>query len=281
MILFPVATLAAQHSNEIFEAWKKTHGKEYATAGSELAALSAFEANDRMIRAHNAEPHSYELGHNAFSDLTSTEFRRLMVPALGVSRFGGLAVEVDEVDDEDERHSGGGTLDTVDDIDWSARGAVTGVKNQVACGGCWAFAATGAIESAYAIAGGELTALSEQQILSCDTVGQACRGGNIEQAIEWVSDNHPLCTEKEWPYTSGGGQPGECFEVQKQCSPLVAATGFRSILKDEARMQVSPPLLTLPWLLPLQRLPSSPSSLSSLSSPSIDRRRSWARSRWR
>jgi C1A family cysteine protease len=64
-----------------------------------------------------------------------------------------------------------------DEIDWVRKGAIVPVKNQRKCGSCWAFSAIGAIEGAHYIQTGNLTALSEQQLIDCDPVDNGCMGG--------------------------------------------------------------------------------------------------------
>ena len=95
-------------------------------------------------------------------------------------------------------------------IDWDALGKVTPVKNQLACGSCWAFATTGMLESRYAIVtnttGKEtLLQLSEQQLLDCSKPygNMACGGGNIRNSLNYLSNNttkHVLLSENVYEY---------------------------------------------------------------------------------
>ena len=67
-----------------------------------------------------------------------------------------------------------------------------------------AFATVGAIEGAVAVATGQLTALSEQQIVSCEVLSgdgnNGCSGGDAGFSMYWITNKeHGLCTEAEWP----------------------------------------------------------------------------------
>merc|ERR1711862_1057848 len=91
------------------------------------------------------------------------------------------------------------------ELDWVQKGAVTPVKNQGQCGSCWTFSTTGAVEGAYQIATGTLLSFSEQELVSCSHHGgNGCKGGLPYLAFEWLETN-ALCSEADYPYTSGGG----------------------------------------------------------------------------
>lgn len=99
-----------------------------------------------------------------------------------------------------------------DGWDWRAHGAVTEVKNQGACGSCWAFSTVGNIEGQWALAGHPLTRLSEQHLVSCDTADSGCNGGVMGTAMDWIMDENDgvLYTEASYPYASLNGTSPEC-----------------------------------------------------------------------
>lgn len=56
-------------------------------------------------------------------------------------------------------------------------GIYTPIKNQGSCGSCWAFGTLGAMEAAYKKKYGTTLDLSEQYLVSCNTLGYGCDGG--------------------------------------------------------------------------------------------------------
>merc|ERR1711904_712652 len=117
-----------------------------------------------------------------------------------------------------------------DSIDWTAKGAVTAVKNQQQCGSCWSFSTTGALEGAWEIATGKLVSLSEQQFVDCDKVDQGCSGGLMDNAFQYAEKN-ALCTEQSYSYKA---RRGTC--EASSCTvgiPKGSVTGYKDVAKDD------------------------------------------------
>ncbi|CAN2391690.1 Belongs to the peptidase C1 family [Pristimantis euphronides] len=89
--------------------------------------------------------------------------------------------------------------DLPEHVDWRDSKCVTEAKNQGLCGSCWAFATVGVIESRYCIKNNKLNTLSEQQLVDCDHVDQACCGGLPINALMYVTQ-HGVMKAEDYEY---------------------------------------------------------------------------------
>ncbi|MCH80817.1 xylem cysteine proteinase 1-like [Trifolium medium] len=134
---------------------------------------------------------NYTLGLNDFSDLTTEELISCSsiknIPSkLASSKTVFFNMSVDNIPMT---------------VDWRKRGAVTSVKNQGTCGGCWAFATVGAIESSWKIKTGNLISLSAQHLIDCDSQSKGCRGGYLDTAFEFeTSYADGIPSEDDYPF---------------------------------------------------------------------------------
>ena len=180
-----------------------------------------------------------QIGLNALADLSHDEY--LAKFGLGAPRFNRLAAAAAAKNalgaPKSARVPGfkHGELDAATlppAVDWRAKKAVAEVKNQMSCGSCWAFSATGAIEGINAITTGELLSLSEQMLVDCDTEqDQGCQGGLMDYAFEFVARHGGIELEEDYPYTA---EDGECAE--KSNRRVVTIDGYQDVPQlDEVR----------------------------------------------
>jgi len=115
-------------------------------------------------------------------------------------------------------------------FDWRDEGAVTPVKNQAQCGSCWAFSATETVESQYIIGGNNMTILSVQTTVSCDTTDAGCGGGWYYTAwMDYMEPNGGITTQSVYPYadsTKIGNAPACDSSLESQVVSGTAPSSY-------------------------------------------------------
>ncbi|NXK91474.1 CATS protein, partial [Formicarius rufipectus] len=183
-----------------WELWKKTYGKQYRNQEEDSLRRETWEQNLRLVTLHNLEHsmglQSYTLGMNHLADMTSEEVAASLT---------GLRVAPRSRRLREFRPDPGRTVP--ESVDWREKGCVTEVKNQGACGSCWAFSAVGALEGQVKLKTGNLQSLSAQNLLDCSGKygNHGCAGGFMTGAFQYVIDNQGIEAEASYPYTAQVG----------------------------------------------------------------------------
>lgn len=194
--LISIAVLAAFYSTQesridAFEEWKGKFGVSWAPEEEAYRRL-IFEKNVILVNKHNADKtQTYQKGINQFTVFTDEEFvTRFLTPMPMV----GVPTSNSE-------------YKLLGDVDWTSQGKVSHVKNQGQCGSCWAFSATGVMES-WALFKGQTVDLSEQQLVDCSRAqgNQGCNGGWPSNALKYVAAKG-IASTSQYAYT---GKDGSC-----------------------------------------------------------------------
>lgn len=181
-----------------FDSHLRRHGKNYENLPEEVRVRRRdnYLKNLDMIEKHNKEgKHKFQLGSNEYTDRDAQRFVEDMCrtelppmtralplpPAIYASTTPARAA-----------------------VDWRAQ-YTQGIVNQGACGSCWAFSVASVLEAYNQIRGRGMTALSQQNIVDCDTVDKACAGGWPKTTFDWLKNTYgkKLAKSVSYPYTSG------------------------------------------------------------------------------
>eukprot|EP00331_Platyophrya_macrostoma_P022186 CAMPEP_0176445430 /NCGR_PEP_ID=MMETSP0127-20121128/23697_1 /TAXON_ID=938130 /ORGANISM="Platyophrya macrostoma, Strain WH" /LENGTH=300 /DNA_ID=CAMNT_0017831215 /DNA_START=49 /DNA_END=947 /DNA_ORIENTATION=+ len=148
---------------KMFEDFKAKHGRKYASASEEAMRLRHFVSNMKKAEKLAKLNPLATFGANEFADMSAAEFKVRHSAEKHYKAKAANRKPVANMFTEEQVKAAASS------IDWRAKGAVTYVKNQGQCGSCWSFSSTGSIEGQWFLAGNTLVALSEQELVSCDT----------------------------------------------------------------------------------------------------------------
>merc|ERR1712166_1290884 len=217
-----------------FEAWCTQFGKcaEFsATEHTDRAAVYA--DNVQYIEQHNFKfmkgDATFNMGANEYSAMSHDEFKQYFNLGNGMpTRNNRTVIEAPVLPTVTKLHG------MADSVDWRTKGVVTPVKNQGQCGSCWSFSTTGSVEGRDAIANGKIpgapAGLSEQQLMDCSQAegNQACNGGLMDDAFEYIIKNGGLDSEADYPYTMADGKCNKKKEAEK----VGTITSYKDVTKN-------------------------------------------------
>ncbi|KAL8491546.1 hypothetical protein ACS0TY_023228 [Phlomoides rotata] len=203
----------------LYESWIDKHGKKYESIEEKLHRFEIFKDNLKHIDETNKVTANYWLGLNEFADMSHDEFKKMY-----------LGLKTDQLpnrgqSDQEFKYRDVDSLPK--SIDWRKKGAVTRIKNQGSCGSCWAFSTVAAVEGINQIVTGNLTELSEQELIDCDTTyNNGCNGGLMDYAFAYIVSNEGLHKEEDYPYLM---EEGTCEQNKGESNNVVTISGYHDV----------------------------------------------------
>ena len=208
---------------EQFQDFLKIYQKKYTTIEEFQLRWEIFRDNfekieslNRMSKKKEVEI-TYESGVTEYFDMTPEEFSKQYL-TLDISHLQRIKASKSQNKIIPTLTNGSAP----ESWDWREQGVVSNVKNQGACGSCWAFSAVGNIEAQYTIKSKKSAILSEQQLVDCDKVDQGCNGGLMEDAFKYLEGTAGLMQSTDYNYS---GRHGDCKYDQSKA--LVKVTGYK------------------------------------------------------
>lgn len=212
----------------LYQKWQAQHGKVHnGLSGIRGGRFEIFKDNLKFIDDHNSVDRPYKLGLNKFADLTNEEYRAKFLGTRPSYKKTFLGLRKPSL-----RYWPWPSDRLPRSVDWRKSGAVTEVKDQGQCGSCWAFSTVATVEAINQIVTGNLTSLSEQELVDCDRAeDQGCNGGLMDNAFEFIVQNGGIDTEEDYPYK---GVDGQC-DLSRKNNKVVTIDGHEDVMPYSER----------------------------------------------
>lgn len=168
----------------------QTYKKGYNSIAEEKSRFQIFKDNLELIKWMQSRDQDATYGVTKFADLTPHEFR---------AKYLGARINKEESKKGMTFKPADKSFTAPDKWDWREYKAVSPVKDQGACGSCWAFSTIGNIEGQYFIKYGKMYNMSTQQLVDCDKqLNMGCHGGWMENAFRYMMMNGGLESVHFW-----------------------------------------------------------------------------------
>lgn len=204
--------LSYELKQQAWTSWKQNFSKLYVSLNEEQYRKNVFiQSYDTVVKHNKNSQNTYKLGLNDFADLDEDEF---------MAKFTGYKAPQKP---KKKNYKPIEVESLSANVDWRDHKAVTPVKDQRACGSCWAFSATGALEGASSIFHNKQYSFSEQQLVDCsdgDYGNKGCKGGNMDNAFEYVIEQG-IMLEEDYKYIGRRDSEHKCFWDHKKVKDTI------------------------------------------------------------
>jgi len=165
---------------------------------------------------------------NHFADYTPEEHNSL----LGYRRVGGWAAAGESDSGEGSSFLQIRDHELASTADWRSLSSSSFLRDQGACGSCWAVAAAGALEMHAELKGSVPRKVSANQLVDCTPNPQncggtgGCKGATSELAFKYAAQ-HGLADEEDYRYLDADGTTRACTATSLQ--PSVTVGSYRRL----------------------------------------------------
>jgi len=192
-----------------------------------------FKENYMLIEKFNEKSTNKVFGINKFADMSQEAFRKnYLMPKRTITPETRGNIHSPKL-----LQPKSSFLSAPDSFDWRDNGAITPVKNQAACGSCWAFSVTENVESVWLISGhgdNSTIGLSTQQIVDCDTDDSGCGGGDTPTAYQYIINAGGIESEEDYPYNA---DDNDCSFVKSKVAATISSFKYATQNSDEKMMK--------------------------------------------